>query len=154
MKTMESTNRKLVLQGSIWRNEVLKTRGSEDHQKLTSSEAIYQKLTSSEVLKIIRSWRSSEAERLKATKLLYVVIITSIIAEGIEAWSNGYFSIIWRHWMLNFWRTQKKDNSTICTTTTSTTPLPLSAVVLFNRCDYAGISLFIKRIWNCSLIGQ
>jgi hypothetical protein len=33
----------------------LKTRGSEDHQKLTSSEASPQKLTSSEVLKIIRS---------------------------------------------------------------------------------------------------
>jgi len=137
----------------------LKKWGSEDHQKLTSSEAlssevVYQKLTSSEVLKIIRSWRSSEAERLKATKLLYVVIITSIIAKGIEGWSNDYLRGIWRHWMLNFWRKQKKDNITNCTTTTSTTPLPLSAAVLFNSCDYTGISLSKERIWNCSLIGQ
>jgi len=60
MKKMESTKRKLVLQGSIRRNEVLKTRDSKYHQKLTSSEAlsseaVYQKLTLSEVLKIIRS---------------------------------------------------------------------------------------------------
>jgi len=39
MRAIESTKRKLELQGSIWRREVLKTRGSEDHQKLTSSEA-------------------------------------------------------------------------------------------------------------------
>jgi len=55
MRASESTKWKLELQGSIWRKEVLKTRGSEDHQKLTSSEAlsseaVYQKLTSSEVL--------------------------------------------------------------------------------------------------------
>jgi len=40
MRAMDSTKRKLVLQGSIRRNEVLKTRGSEDHQKPTSSEAL------------------------------------------------------------------------------------------------------------------
>jgi len=36
---MDVIKRKLVLQDSIWRKEVLKTRGSED-QKVTSSEVL------------------------------------------------------------------------------------------------------------------
>ena len=36
---MDVTKKKLVLQESIWRKEILKTRGSEYH-KLTSSEAL------------------------------------------------------------------------------------------------------------------
>jgi len=64
MRASESTKWKLELQESIRRKEVLKTRSSEDYQKLTSSEAlsseaVYQKLTSSEVLKIIRSWKTA-----------------------------------------------------------------------------------------------
>jgi len=29
-----------------------------------------------------------------------------MIAEGIEAWSNDYFKIIWRDWMHILWRAQ------------------------------------------------
>jgi len=44
MRAMVFTKWNLVLQGSIRRKDVLKTRGFEDHQKLTSSEAPPQKL--------------------------------------------------------------------------------------------------------------
>jgi len=48
MKAMESTKRKLVLQGSI-----LKTRGSEaDSSEALSSKTRHQKLTSSKDLKV------------------------------------------------------------------------------------------------------
>jgi hypothetical protein len=67
----------------------LKKRGSEDHQKLTSSEALssevaHQKLASSEVLKIIRSWKTGSFMILSN-----VVIIMPMYVEGMEAWSNG-----------------------------------------------------------------
>jgi len=54
----------------------LKKSGSEDHLKLTSSEAPPQKLTSSEVLKIIRSWKSGSFRFVSN-----VVLITPIIVE-------------------------------------------------------------------------
>jgi len=48
-----------------------------------SSEAAYQKLTSSEVLKIIKSWKTGSFKSMSNA-----AINTPIIAEGIEAWSN------------------------------------------------------------------
>jgi len=48
-----------------------------------SSQAAYQKLTSSEVLKIIRSWKTRSFKSMSN-----VIINTPIIAEGIKAWSN------------------------------------------------------------------
>jgi len=48
------------------KKEVLKTSGSEEADVIrsTSSEAVHHKLTSSEVLKIIRSWRTEELQML------------------------------------------------------------------------------------------
>jgi len=40
MRAIRTTKRKLEYQESIWRKEVLKARCSEDHPKLTSSEAL------------------------------------------------------------------------------------------------------------------
>jgi len=33
----------------------------------------------------------------------------NMIAKGMEAWSNGYFRGIRRHWMLIYWRAYEKD---------------------------------------------
>ena len=66
MRAMKSTTRKLELQGSIRRKEVITTRGSEDHQKLTSSEAL-----SSEAVDVIRG--SEDHQKLKDWKLLHFV---------------------------------------------------------------------------------
>jgi len=57
MRAMESTRRKL---------EAFEERGSEEADVIrsTSSEAVHQKLTSSEVLKIIRSWKTEELQML------------------------------------------------------------------------------------------
>jgi len=62
MRAMESTRKKLEASEE---KEVLKTSAP---KVMTSSEAPYQKQILSEVLKIIRSWRSSEAERIVASK--------------------------------------------------------------------------------------
>jgi hypothetical protein len=58
MRAIESTKRKL---------EHMRKRGSEDHQKLTSSE----------VLKIIRSWKTGSFKIVSNA-----VLIKPIIAEG------------------------------------------------------------------------
>jgi len=60
---------------SVWRKEVLKTSGSKVYQKLMSSETPHQKqdhqkLNTSKVMKILRRWRSSEAERIVASKVV------------------------------------------------------------------------------------
>jgi len=77
-----------VARKHLKKKEVMKTRGSEDHQKLSSSEAlsskpVYQKLTSLEVLKIIRSWKTGSFKILSNA-----IIFMPMYAEGMEAWSN------------------------------------------------------------------
>jgi len=102
MRAMESTRRKLETseEKRFWRQVVLKLTSSE----ALSSEAGHQKLTSSEAsedhqeLKIIRSWRSSEAGRLKNFKCCSNEDwITPIIAEDWKnkatAISNGFEGI-------------------------------------------------------------
>jgi len=68
-RAIESTKRKLVLQESIWRKERLKRRGFEDHQKHSYQKRITRSWRHQE-LKVIRSWRLSEAEdwKLKLVK--------------------------------------------------------------------------------------
>jgi len=64
----------------LWKNKWEKWNQQEGSLKrlktsapevLTSSEAPHQKHISSEVMKMIKSWRSSEAERIKALKRLF-----------------------------------------------------------------------------------
>ena len=107
MRAMDSTKRKLELQGSVWRQEVLKTRGSEDHQKLASSEA-----PSSEA-DAIRG--SEDHQKLKDWKLqsLFkcyyhahhcrrnISLKQQIIQRNLKS-LDAYL-----------WRTLEKDNSTI-----------------------------------------
>jgi len=69
MRAMIFTKWKLVLQGSVWRKEVLKTRGSEHHQKLTSLKAPPQKL-------FTRSWKTGSFKFVSNA-----VFITPNIAE-------------------------------------------------------------------------
>ena len=100
----------LKLQGSIWRKEVLKTRGSEDNQKLTSSILRSWRLPEADV---IRSWRSSEAERLEA-----LIFVKSCFNHAYHCRRNR--SLKQRLIQRNLksldaypWRTLEKDNSTI-----------------------------------------
>jgi len=71
MRAMEFTK-----EACVARKENLKKRASEDHQKLKSSEVVYQMLT------------SSEAENWKL-KFVKVVILNVMTEEGMEAWSNA-----------------------------------------------------------------
>jgi len=153
MRAMESTKRRLVLQGSIWRKEVLKIRGSEDHQKLTSSEALssepgYQKLMLSEVLKIIRSWRLEVSEVCQMLLLSCIWMLIKDWKPRAIANSENLKGI----GCLSTEERWKKDNSTIVQP-----PSPLlcfvSAIVQNSSCDYAGIPLYLEWIWNCSFIG-
>jgi len=72
MRAIESTSRKFEAseEKSIWRQstpEVL-TSLEAPHQKQD-----HQKQFSSEDLKIIRSWKSSEAERIEASKAVQMI---------------------------------------------------------------------------------
>lgn len=78
MRAIESTKRKL---------EHLRKRGSEDHQKLTSSE----------VLKIIRSW-----------KCVKCCFNQAYHCRRIEAEATDKSEDFGRHWMLILWRTMEK----------------------------------------------
>jgi len=79
-------------------------------------EAVMKKLTSSEVLKIIKSWKTKELQMLFKWRLNH-----AHHCRRLEEWSNDYFKWIWRHWMLIQLRALKKDIGTKCTTTISTT---------------------------------
>jgi len=100
------------------KKEVLKTSGSEevDVIRSTSSKAFLHKLTSSEVLKIIRSWKIEAFQMLFNWRFNH-----AYHQKRLETWSNDYFKWIWRLWMLILLRALKKDICTKCTTTISTT---------------------------------
>ena len=122
MRAMESTRRKLETseEKRFWRQAVLK--------KLASSEAPLQKLVTrswrhQKHLKIIRSWRSSEAGRLKNFKCCSNEDwITPIIAEDWEnktmAISNGFEGIgclfSWERWKRTFVRSVQSLSPLLC----------------------------------------
>jgi len=80
MRAMESKRKKLEAseEKRFWRQVLLKCWR---HQKHLTRSRSHMKHISSEVLKIIRSWRSSEAERIEASKGCSKDLITPIIAE-------------------------------------------------------------------------
>jgi len=105
-RAMDFTKRKLVLQESIWRK-----RGSKDHQKHPHQKHFHRKLFHHK----LTSSRAKDHQKLKIEDEVYWKLLfhLDINAKLIEAWSNGHFRGIWRHWMLILWRTLEKDNSTI-----------------------------------------
>jgi len=145
MRAIESTNRKLELQASIWRKEVLKTRGFEEKKlslsEAPSSEVVHQKLTSSEVLKIIRSWRSSKAERLEILEFVKSCYSHAYVRRRNGSLEQWLFQRNLKALDAYPLKSAEKGQYYNCTTAT---PLTMSAIVQGYSCTY----IVLPYTWN------